>query len=92
MLKPFAMSPEACSIPCCSKIQHSLVCAHACALQMRADELDTIIAEIDTDGSGQVDFNEFLQVRHLNEDHDLHAVVFLHVTVHSITEDHLWRV
>jgi Ca2+-binding EF-hand superfamily protein len=29
---------------------------------MRADELEAMIAEIDADGSGQIDFNEFLEV------------------------------
>mmetsp|Transcript_30289 Transcript_30289/g.77235 ORF Transcript_30289/g.77235 Transcript_30289/m.77235 type:complete len:155 (-) Transcript_30289:527-991(-) len=31
-------------------------------MRVRPDELDAILKEIDTDGSGQVDFDEFLQV------------------------------
>lgn len=31
-------------------------------LQVRPDELEAIVAEIDADGSGQVEFDEFLQV------------------------------
>jgi Ca2+-binding EF-hand superfamily protein len=29
---------------------------------MRPDELDALVAEVDTDGSGQIEFDEFLQV------------------------------
>lgn len=31
-------------------------------MQIRPDELESIIKQIDTDQSGQVDFDEFLQV------------------------------
>jgi hypothetical protein len=37
------------------------VCVHPA--QVRQDELEQILREVDTDGSGQVDFDEFLQVR-----------------------------
>lgn len=36
------------------------------AMQIQPEELDSIMKQIDTDNSGQVDFDEFLQVTRLH--------------------------